>query len=111
MDRPTCETCAYFECNGGGGGKCHRRAIGSDLSWPFVGNMEWCGEHSSFWMYLLDYNEKLAAILKHDAGNADENGPEDGSSNKITGQDKVCGGSLAQPDSNLRDPDYHHDNG
>jgi hypothetical protein len=56
MDKPTCESCVYWEHLGPGTGFCHCRPPhpydGNGDQWPRVGGDEYCGSHPQFPAYL-----------------------------------------------------------
>jgi len=67
MDRPTCETCAYFQAYvDGGEGECRRHAprslneVDNRDDHAVIHLPHWCGEHPDFPAYL--------ASLKQPAG-------------------------------------------
>lgn len=61
MDRPTCETCVYWQIEYEGDrdsmkhcsvdGRCHRRVVDKSGFYP-MWSRGWCGEHQDFPVYV-----------------------------------------------------------
>ncbi len=66
MERPTCETCPYYNR---GEIECHRNApVPSNSTdnvpayWPFTNHDDWCGEHPDFPIYIAELKlDRMAA--------------------------------------------------